>query len=473
MKARLEFSGPDLCALEAHEVVGLLHRGEVSPTELLDASLVRIAEVEPVVNAMPTICGVRAQTAIHNIPEHTLLGGLPIGIKDLMAVGGVRTTYGTLGLKDYIPARSEPLVERLERNGALVVGKTNTPELGAGGNTFNAVFGATRNPWNTTRNAGGSSGGAAVSLATGEVWLSHGSDYGGSLRVPAAYTGIVGLRPSAGRAGGGGVLSAWNTEGVQGPMARSVTDCALFLDAMCGFEAGSPISIEKPEIPFIRAAGNPASRPRIAFSPDMGGHAKVTPEVAAILANAMRQVERSGAVVEEIPLKTTQLNTTFRTLRGLAFLAQYSRMPDTVRAHLKATIRQNVADGRGLTVDMIAEAQINRSVLFNHISGILDDFDVIATPVVGLPAGPLEIEYPTEINGEPYGDYIDWLRFSNLATVTGLPALSLPVGFMPDGTPMGIQLIGPNRGEAKLIAVARALELVFDLPRTPIDPVTP
>ncbi len=471
--ARPVYTGPDLCALEAHEVVGLLHRGEVSPSELLDASLARIEQVEPAVNAMPTLCGVRAQAAIAGISDRSMLAGLPVGIKDLMAVGGVRTTYGTLGLRDNIPARSEPLVERLEQNGALVVGKTNTPELGAGANTFNDVFGPTRNPWNLSRNAGGSSGGAAVSLATGEVWLSHGSDYGGSLRVPAAYNAIVGLRPGPGRAGGGGVLTAWNTEGVQGPMARSVTDCALFLDAMCGFDPLSPISIEKPEIPFIRAAGSPVERPRIAYSPDMGGHAKVTPEVATLLSNALQQVERAGGVVEEVTLKTARLNATFRTLRGLGFLAQYSRMPDNVRRHLKPTILQNVADGRALTVEQIADAQIDRSVLFHHISGILDDFDVIATPVVGLPTGPLEIEYPTEINGEPLGDYIDWLRFSNLATVTSLPAMSLPVGFMPDGTPMGIQLIGPNRGEAKLIATARALELVFDLPRTPIDPVAP
>ena len=470
---RPAYTGPDLCALEAHEVVGLLHRGEVSPSELLDASLERIKQVEPAVNAMPTLCGVRAQAAIAGISNRSMLAGLPVGIKDLMAVGGVRTTYGTLGLRDNIPARSEPLVERLEQNGALVVGKTNTPELGAGANTFNDVFGPTRNPWNLSRNAGGSSGGAAVSLATGEVWLSHGSDYGGSLRVPAAYNGIVGLRPGPGRAGGGGVLTAWNTEGVQGPMARSVTDCALFLDAMCGFDPLSPISIEKPEIPFIRAAGSPVERPRIAYSPDMGGHGKVTPEVAALLSNALQQVERAGGVVEEVTLQTARLNATFRTLRGLGFLAQYSRMPDNVRRHLKPTILQNVADGRALTVEQIADAQIDSSVLFHHISGILDNFDVIATPVVGLPTGPLEIEYPTEINGEPLGDYIDWLRFSNLATVTSLPAMSLPVGFMPDGTPMGIQLIGPNRGEAKLIATARALELIFNLPRTPIDPVAP
>lgn len=244
MVDRPAFTGPDLCAYEAHEVVGLLKRGEISPEDLLEASQKRCAEVEPAVNAMPTLCFERAKQALKSVPSNSLLSGLPIAIKDLMAVGGVRTTYGTQGLTDNVPSASDSLVETLEGNGAVVVGKSNTPELGAGGNTFNSVFGSTANPWNTTRNAGGSSGGAAAAIATGEVWLAHGSDYAGSLRTPAAYCGVVGLRPSPGRAGGGGALTAWNTEGVQGPMARSVTDCALFLDAMVGFEAGSPISIE-------------------------------------------------------------------------------------------------------------------------------------------------------------------------------------------------------------------------------------
>lgn len=473
MTARPEFTGPDLCTYEAHEVVGLLMRGEVSPQELLDASLKRCLEVEPVVNALPTLCFERAKQALNSIPKNSLLSGVPIAIKDLMAVGGIRTTYGTKGLADNVPVTSEPLVERLEANGAVVVGKSNVPELGAGGNTFNDIFGSTANPWNTTRNAGGSSGGAAAALATGEVWLAHGSDYGGSLRTPAAYCGVVGLRPSPGRAGGGGVLTAWNTEGAQGPMARSVTDCALLLDAMSGFDRGSPISIEKPEEPFLRAAGNPPDKLRIAYSPDLSGHGIVSTDVSKLLNDALTLVESHGNTVEEVVLQTSTLNATFRTLRGLGFLAEYSRMPDAIRQHLKSTILENVAYEKALTVDQIADAQINRSIIFNDISAVLNKFDVIACPVVGLTPGPLNEEYPTQIDGKPLGDYLDWLRFSNLATVTGLPAISLPIGFVPDGMPIGIQLIGPNRGEGKLLAVARAIEQIIDLKNTPIDPVTP
>ena len=271
MADRPAFTGPDLCAYEAHEVVGLLKRGEVSVAELVDASLRRCVEVVPLVNAMPILCEDRARAALSAVPKNSLLSGLPIAIKDLMAVGGVKTTYGTKGLADNVPTTSEALVKVLEANGAVVIGKSNVPELGAGGNTFNEIFGSTANPWNIGRNAGGSSGGAAAALATGEVWLAHGSDYGGSLRTPATYCGVVGLRPSPGRAGGGGVLTAWNTEGVQGPMARSVTDCALFLDAMVGFDPDSPISLEKPAESFLRAAGTPPDKLRIAYSPDFLG----------------------------------------------------------------------------------------------------------------------------------------------------------------------------------------------------------
>lgn len=256
-------------------------------------------------------------------------------------------------------------------------------------------------------------------------------------------------------------------------MARSVTDCALFLDAMAGFDRGSPISIEKPEEPFLRAAGNPPDKLRIAYSPDLNGHGIVSEDVSKLLNDALTTVESNGNVVEEVVLQTSTLNATFRTLRGLGFLAQYSRMPDAIRQHLKPTILENVAYGKALTVDQIADAQINRSIILNDISAVLNEFDVIACPVVGLIPGPLSEEYPTQVDGKPLVDYLDWLRFSNLATVTGLPAISLPIGFMPDGMPMGIQLNGHNRGEGKLLAVARAIEQIIDLKNTPIDPVTP
>ena len=264
MQKKPEFTGSDLCAMPAREVVKLLKKKEVSPAELLDASYQRIAQVEPVVNAMPTLCEERARASLSKLPEYAKaqedqrawLCGLPVGIKDLTPVSGVVTTYGSVGMKDFIPEASDPLVDTLEERGALVVGKTNTPEFGAGGNTYNDVFGFTRNPRDTRKNAGGSSGGAAASLATGEVWLSHGSDLAGSLRTPAAYCGVVGFRPSPGRAGGGPAPAAFLMEGISGPMARDVEDVALFLDAMSGFDPRVPLSLEAPLPLALRATGS-------------------------------------------------------------------------------------------------------------------------------------------------------------------------------------------------------------------------
>lgn len=268
--AGTQFTGPEICAKHAHEVVAMLKAGEVSPADLIDAALSRIAKVEPVVNATVTLCEERARAAVLDPAQADhpgWLAGLPLGIKDLTPVEGVRTTWGSLGFRDFVPEDSHPLVKRLESRGGVVLGKTNTPEMGAGANTFNAVFGRTRNPWDTSRNAGGSSGGAAVSLATGELWLSHGSDLAGSLRTPAAFCGVVGFRPSPGLVSPGPAGNRFHPEAVQGPMARSVRDCALFLDAMAGFDPAWAISFPPPEEPYQQAVLRADEKVRIAFSP--------------------------------------------------------------------------------------------------------------------------------------------------------------------------------------------------------------
>ncbi|MDX5359778.1 MAG: amidase [Alphaproteobacteria bacterium] len=474
------FTGPELCRLTAAEVVTLLRKGEVTPSELIEASLARIAAVEPTVNAMPTVCGDRARAQIggldalrrKNGDAPGWLGGLPIAIKDLTPVGGVRTTWGTPGLKDFVPDASDPLVERLEGMGGLVMGKTNTPEMGAGGNTFNAVFGMTRNPWDTGRNAGGSSGGAAVSVATGEVWLSHGSDLAGSLRTPAAYCGVVGLRPTPGRAGGGPAAIAFSTEGVQGPMARTVLDTALFLDAMSGFDPRLPLSIEAPATPFQHAVVRATPKVRIAYAPDLKGFAPVEAEIEEVMRGALRAVEGLGATVEEACPDLTGLYDTYITLRAMAWAANAGRLPQEVQRQYKRTLSENIDLGRRLTAEQVYDAQRNRSVLFRAMQTFLEGYDVLACAVVGLKPGPVEEEYPATVAGKPVADYVDWLRFSFLATTTALPAISVPAGFTADGLPVGLQLIGPPRGEAKVLAVAKIIEDAVGLPsRLPIDPI--
>lgn len=473
----MPFTGPDLCAATACDIVDSLRAGTVSSAELVEAALARIGAVEPAVNAVVTPCPDRARAAAAawdgGDPEDPgWLGGLPIGVKDLTPVAGVRTTYGTAGYADHVPTETDPLIARLERRGGIVVGKTNTPELGAGANTFNAVFGRTRNPWNTTRNAAGSSGGAAVSLATGETWLSHGSDHGGSLRTPAAYCRVVGLRPSPGVAGGGAPDLSFQREGAQGPMARTVADCALFLDAMAGFDPVWPFSHPAPPTPYRDATRAPRP-PRIAFAPDLGGFAPVEPAVGEVLASAMAAVADAGARVEETCPDLAGLDTTYQTLRGLSFGAGPGRAPADIQAHFKQTIVDNIALGRALTIEQVFDAQRTRATLYHTMRAFLADHDVLACPVVGCLPGPVEEEYPQTVAGHPMADYTTWLRFAYLATVTGLPAMSVPAGFAANGMPVGIQLIGPPRGEATLLAAGQYLETVLGLDLSPIDPITP
>ncbi len=472
-----EYSGPELCQLQAHEVVSLLERREISPKELLKASRERVKAVEPLVNAMPTVCWKRAAKKAKKLDDkyskkRGYLSGLPIGIKDLTPVKGVTTTFGTKALADHVPDVSDPLVERLEKRGGLVVGKTNTPEFGAGGNTFNDVFGPTLNPWNTKLNAGGSSGGAAVSLATGEVWLSHGSDHGGSLRTPAAYCGIVGLRPSPGRAGGSSADQAFMIEGVQGPMARSVTDCALFLDAMVGYEPRFPISYPAPKKSYFKAVERPFSRPRIGFSLDLNGFGSVDRDMAEHLQNALLLLEKNGAIVEEASPDTSKLDKTYHTLRGMMWATGAQVLPDEVSMHFKKTLVENTQFGQGLVMQNIGEAQINRSRIYADMLSLFKKFDVLALPVVGCMPKPQVYEYVPSIGGDVFHGYMDWLRFAFLSTVTGLPAISVPVGIGPGGVPVGLQMIGKPRDEAGLLQVARFVELVMGGPLGPIDPVS-
>ncbi|MEM9197397.1 MAG: amidase family protein [Pseudomonadota bacterium] len=473
---RPDYTGPDLCALSACAVVDLLAAGKVSPAELIDAALTRHAQADGPVNAMPILCEARARAQAASLADQRFDGpgalcGLPVAIKDLTAVAGVRWTCGTPAMAETIAEVSDPLVERIEARGGVILGKTNTPEMGAGANTFNAVLGRTRNPWNTAMNPAGSSGGSAAALATGQIWLAEGSDHGGSLRTPAAYCGIVGLRPSPGRAGGAGPDTAFMLEGVNGPMARTVEDLALFLDSMAGFDPRHPLSIAPPLTPFraaVRAARPPA---RIAFAPDLDGFAPVEPEVRALLARAMQAMASTGTEVVEACPNLSGLYETYTTLRRFGMAAGSGRLPDAVQAGFKPTLRANIEEGRALTSEAIVDAMRVRSALYHRMRVFLDQHTVLACPVVGLAARKAEIEFPTEVDGQPMADYVDWLRFAYLATTTTLPALSLPVGITANGTPMGVQLIGPPRGEAVLLSVARVLEEALGFGSRPIDPV--
>ena len=476
MEKKRKFSGPELCKYEAHEVVKFLKNGDVSSVELLDAATKRISQTGKIINATTTVCEERARTAAKSLDSTEdshdgWLAGLPITIKDLKMVAGVRTTYGSRGFSDFIPEESDPIVALLEARGGIVLGKTNTPEFGAGGNTFNEVFGSTLNPWDTSLNAGGSSGGAAASLATGEIWLSHGSDHGGSLRTPAAFCGIVGLRPSPGIAGGPDKDNAFMIEGTQGPMARSVMDCALFLDAMSGYDPRIAISFPHPKTSYQDAVRHVPSKLVIAFSPDLGGFGQVDKEVDNHLRGTLLMLENNGVEVEETCPDLSELEKTYHTLRGLMWATAARGLPEEVRRCFKPTLAQNTAFGQSLSIDDIIDANINRSKIYNRMVKLFEKYDILACPTVGCMPHQQSEEWVDNVGGVKLLGYMDWLRFSFLATTAGLPSISVPVGLGPRGLPVGLQLIGKPRGEARLLSAARLIELMVGGPLGPIDPI--
>src|SRR5215208_2193972 len=348
----------DLIKLTACAVVDLLRRGEVTPFDCLDALEARVAAVDGAVNALPILCFDRAREQARLLMqrppnERGLLAGLPVVVKDLNDVAGVRTTYGSPIFEHHVPERSGYEVERLEARGAVILGKSNTPEFGAGANTFNEVFGATRNPWNTSRSAAGSSGGAAVALATGMAWLAHGSDMGGSLRNPASFCGVVGIRPSIGRVAHTPVAKIDRNLGVQGPMARNVEDLALLLDAMSGEHPADPLSLPALPTSFLSAARSGSKPKRVAYSPDLG-ITPVDPEVAAITRKAAQRFAEAGAIVEEAHPDLREAHECFHVLRAFDFAISKAALLRDKRDLLKPEVIWNIEQGLKLTVDQLA-----------------------------------------------------------------------------------------------------------------------
>ena len=469
----------ELVKLSAKEVVSLLKRKEVSPLDLIDAAEDRINETDPAINALPTLCLDRARkqaqklmdNPITDTPDHYLYG-LPIAVKDLVEVAGVRTTFGSPIHKDRISAHSDFLVERLEKNGAIVIAKSNTPEFGAGSHTFNEVFGHTHNPWNTELTAGGSSGGAAASLAAGQVWLATGSDLGGSLRNPGSFCSVVGLRPSPGRVAHGPSDLPFNDLSVDGPMARNVNDTALMLDAQVGRDPRDPISLPLPERSFCHAAEHPTKPKRVAFSPDLG-LLPVDPEVKKICEDAAKSFEEMGVTVEEACIDFTGAEEIFHVLRGQLFAAGRQNLLDR-REMLKPEVIWNIEAGLGLTGKQIATATHNRGQLYKKTLDFFENYDLLLCPAAAVPPFDGRMRYPTEIDGVKLERYIDWLMICGVITLTGCSAASIPCGFTKTNKPVGLQIVAPPRSEAEVISAGSLFEQAHPYASMlPIDPKTP
>ena len=473
MASNQELVGATACA-----VVDKLNSGEVSPLELLDVLEKRIAEVDGKVNALPTLCFDRARARAKTLMQKPaggrgLLAGLPIPIKDLTDVEGVLTTQGSPIYRDNIPDHSDFLVEHLEDNGGLVYAKSNTPEFGAGANTFNEVFGATRNPWDTSRSAAGSSGGAAVALATGMAWLAHGSDMGGSLRNPASFCGIVGMRPSVGRVAHTPHFKIDRNLGVQGPMARNVEDLALLLDAMSGESPADPLSLPRPAASFLSAARSGRKPKRIAYSPDLG-ITPVDPEVAAITRKAALRFAEAGAIVEEAHPDLREAHECFHVLRAYDFAISKAALLREKRDLLKPEVIWNIEEGLKLTVEQLARAEAQRLAMTNRTIEFFQTYDLLLAPATIVAPFPVENRYVAECAGKKFDNYVEWLGIVYAITLVCCPALSLPCGFTASGLPVGLQMVAPLRGDAQLLAGAKVLEDILGVRgTTPIDPRAP
>ncbi len=466
----------DIIAMSATEAVLRLRRRDIAPGELVEAALARIAQVEPAVNAIPTVCAERARAharRLERVPAEEgpgWLGGLPIAVKDLTSVAGVRTTHGSPIHADHVPDRSDLLVEILEARGAIVVGKSNTPEFGAGANTFNPVFGKTRNPWDTRLSCAGSSGGSAVALATGEAWLATGSDLGGSLRTPASFCSVVGLRPSPGRVPDAPRELPFDLLSVDGPMARTVMDAALMLDALAVSHPADPLSYPRPVESYARMAARRAVPARIAFSPDLG-ISPVDGEVKSITAAAALRFVDLGATVEEACPDLTEAPETFHVLRAAGYVAGMELIYRDRRHLLKEDIVWNIEQGFALTPQRIGEAERARGRIFRNVAEFFTRYDLLLCPTACTPPFDIDQRYPVEVAGHPFGNYVDWLRLVSAITLTSCPALSLPCGFTASGLPVGLQLVGRPRGEGDLLSAAAALEEALGLAGlTPIAP---
>jgi amidase len=466
----------NLIKLTAVEAVEKLKAGEVSPLELLEAAEARIEETDDAVNALPIRCFDRARSHAKKIMKEGVaegalsLHGLPIAIKDLTPVEGVRFTMGSPIFADQVAEHSDIMVKRLEARGAIVVGKANTPEFGAGAQTFNEVLGTTTNPWDTTKTPGGSSGGSAATLAAGQVWLAQGSDLGGSLRIPASFAGVVGLRPSPGRVAHGPSGMPFGLNSVEGPMGRTVSDVALMLDMMVGEHVVDPISLPAPTYSYLEETRKPHKFGRVAYSPDLG-QCPIDSEVAEICATAAKSFMDHATGIEEDCFDLTGGDDIFQIQRATQFAAGHGPKLDTHRDQLKDDVIWNIEAGLKLTAKEIGWAAREQGALYARVAEFFGTYDLLLTPTVMVPPFNHEIRSLSEVNGVKFDNYVAWLAQTYLLTITNCPAISVPCGFTKSGLPVGLQIMAPSHREDLVLKAAYLFEQDHDFANmVPLDP---
>jgi amidase len=456
----------DLCFTPAVELQKLFRARKTSPLEVIQAVLARIDAVNPAVNAIVTL---ERDAALREARRATArlrrgralppLFGVPVGIKDVTPTKGIRTTYGSKLFESHVPDQDALVVERLRAAGAIVIGKTNTPEFAFGPNTVNTVFGATRNPWNLALTAGGSSGGSAAALATGMCPLAEGTDLGGSLRGPASYCGVVGFRTSPGLIPRYPSALAWDTYSVEGPMARTVADAALMLSVMAGNDARSPLAYEVDTTEFVRAVRAPSVKGwRIAWTTDLGGLMAIDDEVRAVFERAVGIFRAAGARVTPGGPDLSEVPEIVRLTRGLLMVARHADKLPEHRAVLQPGLVENTEQGLALTSVEVARGELLRTRLWQRVQAFQTSHDLLLTPTSATPPFPVEQPHVVEINGRPVGKAMQRSYLTYAFSVLGLPAISIPCGFTSQGLPVGLQIVGRRRGEAAVLRAAAAFE---------------
>jgi amidase len=469
-------SASSLCFTSAVEMAQLIRAKKLSAREALAEHLKQIDRVNPKVNAIVTLVPEMAAAAAVKADEMQAhngklgpLHGLPVAHKDLIETSGIRTTFGSPLFKDYVPTEDDIIVERMRRAGAIIVGKTNTPEFGAGSQTFNAVFGATLNPYDLSKTCGGSSGGAAVALACGMVPVATGSDAGGSLRNPAAFCNIVGFRPSIGRVPNPKATFGWSTLSTMGCLGRSTADLALALSTIAGPDPNTPLAIGEPGDLFARPLDRSFKGVRIAWVKDLDG-VPFDPRVRTVIDAHRATFESLGCIVEQDEPDFSAAEISFRTLRAWTAAANYGKLLQQHPDGFKDTLKDEIQRGMKLTGEDIARAETARSLIWRRLQSFLGKYEYFVLPTTQLPPFDVNTPYPTEIAGVHFDNYIDWMKSCWYISATGNPAASVPAGFTREGLPVGLQIVGRDKQDFSVLQLAHAFEqtTLFGKRRPPI-----
>jgi amidase len=468
-------SADELNRRSATELARLIRGKSISPIEVLQAHLQAIERLNPKVNAICTLAAESAMAAAERAEQAIMAGdpigplhGLPIGIKDVTPTAGIRTTFGSPLYANNVPTEDAAVVSRLKQAGAIILGKTNTPEFAAGANTVNRVFGATRNPWNLALSVGGSTGGGAAAVACGMIALAEGTDFGGSLRIPAAFCGVVGLRPTAGLVPRYPTPLPWDVGTVHGPMGRTIEDTALMLDAMTGDGRLSPISVPAPWQNLATAVTQTQdlSDVRIGFAPDIAG-VGVDPAIGSSCRTAVSRLADYAATVEELEFSLADGRDAYLALRGATMVGRFFEHLDETDK-FEPNLKNNIASGLRLTMKEVAAAERKRAELWNRWRVLFERVDLLFTPTTSVPPFPVEQNYPDTIAGRKMSTYIDWIAPTFLVTLSGLPALSVPCGRTATGLPVGLQIVGPRFAEPKMLRAAKFVERMHPIGWPPI-----